>query len=487
MKTNKVSAVDVLKANLYEYAQYVNMERMTPNLYDNKTAVQRRILYTMYKNKMFHTGHFTKNSTIVGLTLPIHPHGDKSVADALVNLARPFKNNVAYVDGHGAYGDVLGNPAAAMRYISARLSKYSSEFLFKDFAKETVDWRPDYEEETFEPCFLAPILPDLLINGNSGIGIGFQPSIPSHQPLAVAKLCIEYVRNRKMPITQAMQILKAPDFPTGGNVNIKGLRSFYETGSGYINLSGDMHYVKEGTKHYIEITSLPFNRTVETFRSKLAQILKDDTVKSIIGFEDLSSMDGMRVRLRIDSEEAYDSVASIIRKKTCFSYRMGLHMIVTQDGEYRVNVPLLTIVDEFVKFRSRTLYKKYKKRLKDVEARLHNLDAVIIVSSDIEKVIKLVKTSKDRNASCDAIMKAFKLTRMQAEYIVDMRIYKLSSLEIDAVKKEIKELTKERDWLNKITVSEYNKHLDKIMCDEWEDLIVKHPDIFYKKRKTNIL
>lgn len=484
----KISAEELAKNDYLEYSTYTLEDRAIPCVFDNCKPVQRRILYAMHEMKIFHTSSTKKSARIVGEVIgKYNPHSDEACYGALVTMTRDSVNNYPYIIGQGGFGNQIVARQASKRYTEAKLSEYSDNYLLKDLNEHVVKYVPNYDEEEKEPTYLPAVIPDILINGNSGIATPYMCWIPPHNAHDVVKLCIAYVKDPKMSIKEMINILKAPDFPTGGVVSqIQNVYRFYNTGNGACTITGKWHKEVHDSKTYIVIDELPYMRTQDTFIDQLAKIKADKDIGSLIaGVDDLSADGKICIKIRVSTGTKYDELLEVLLKKTCLRYSQVMNMMVLLDNkEYRL-LNLAEVMEAFVGFRSKCLYNKFKYEMETNASRLHILDGLVVINKDIDKAIAIVRKSSGKEDSIVKIMKEFKLTREQAEYIVMMRVYRLSNLEMKNVEKEIDDLKKRAKVLTRLTSSERNKYLDEEMLKEWTEILDKK--VFNSKRKTEIL
>ena len=484
----KISAEDLAKDDYLEFSTYTLEDQAIPCVYDNCKPVQRRVLYESYKLGLTPTAMFKKSAFVIGSVMgKYHPFGPDGIYSGIVSMVKSVTKTVPLLIGKGGFGDAVSKGYAAYRYTGIKLSEYSFDYLLKDIDKKVVDFIPNYDETLTEPKFLPAVIPDILINGNSGIATPYMCWIPPHNPVDVVKLCIAYVKDPKMSIKEMINILKAPDFPTGGVVSqMQNVYRFYNTGNGACTITGKWRKEVKDSKTYIIIDELPYIRTQDTFMDQLATIKADKDIGSLIaGVDDLSADGKICIKIRVSTGTKYDELLEVLLKKTCLRYSQVMNMMVLLDNkEYRL-LNLAEVMEAFVGFRSKCLYNKFKYEMETNANRLHILDGLIVINKDIDKAITIVRKSSGKEDSIVKIMKEFKLTREQAEYIVMMRVYRLSNLEMKNVEKEIDDLKKRAKVLTKLTASERNKYLDEEMLKEWTEILDKK--VFNSKRKTEIL
>lgn len=484
----KISAEDLAKDDYLEFSTYTLEDQAIPCVYDNCKPVQRRVLYESYKLGLTPTAMFKKSAFVIGSVMgKYHPFGPDGIYSGIVSMVKSVTKTAPLLIGKGGFGDAVSKGYAAYRYTGIKLSEYSFDYLLKDIDKKVVDFIPNYDETLTEPKFLPAVIPDILINGNSGIATPYMCWIPPHNPVDVVKLCIAYVKDPKMSIKEMINILKAPDFPTGGVISqMQNVYRFYNTGNGACTITGKWRKEVKDSKTYIIIDELPYIRTQDTFMDQLATIKADKDIGSLIaGVDDLSADGKICIKIRVSTGTKYDELLEVLLKKTCLRYSQVMNMMVLLDNkEYRL-LNLAEVMEAFVGFRSKCLYNKFKYEMETNASRLHILDGLVVINKDIDKAIAIVRKSSGKEDSIVKIMKEFKLTREQAEYIVMMRVYRLSNLEMKNVEKEIDDLKKRAKVLTKLTSSERNKYLDEEMLKEWTEILDKK--VFNSKRKTEIL
>lgn len=484
----KISAEDLAKDDYLEFSTYTLEDQAIPCVYDNCKPVQRRVLYESYKLGLTPTAMFKKSAFVIGSVMgKYHPFGPDGIYSGIVSMVKSVTKTAPLLIGKGGFGDAVSKGYAAYRYTGIKLSEYSFDYLLKDIDKKVVEFVPNYDETLMEPKFLPAVIPDILINGNSGIATPYMCWIPPHNPVDVVKLCIAYVKDPKMSIKEMINILKAPDFPTGGVISqMQNVYRFYNTGNGACTITGKWRKEVKDSKTYIIIDELPYIRTQDTFMDQLATIKADKDIGSLIaGVDDLSADGKICIKIRVSTGTKYDELLEVLLKKTCLRYSQVMNMMVLLDNkEYRL-LNLAEVMEAFVGFRSKCLYNKFKYEMETNANRLHILDGLIVINKDIDKAIAIVRKSSGKEDSITKLMKEFKLTREQAEYIVMMRVYRLSNLEMKNVEKEIDDLKKRAKVLEKLTSSERNKYLDEEMINEWTEILDKK--VFSSKRKTEIL
>lgn len=462
-----------------DYSLYVLKNRAIPLLYSGLKPIQNKLIYTMGSMGLKSNGSYRKCVPVVGQTAFLSVHGDTSIYGALVGLARWFSNYCPLIDPHGNFGHVTGDGEASSRYTECRLSEYAEKVLLDDLSKYTVDWTRNYDDTRDEPLYLPAKLPNLLINGSSGLAIGFRTNWVTHNPIDVINVCSAYVKNRKISIDDLVDIIGAPDFPTGGIINgLDTVKVAYMTGSGSVLVRGEYKtHVDPLGYTVVNITSIPYGTNTSNIKMQIAQLADNEKLQlKRDGLNDLTSTN-VNIELILKKDEDVDRAMNIIFKETDLESRIPMihnALIFNDKGEKKfVTLNLRDMIANFVEFRENTIYRKLCGELKDKRHRVHMIDGVLIISGDIEKTVKTVQASNGRSDAIEKLVKAFKkekLDREQAEYIVDLKLYRLNKLDIGEMKAEKKTLEDRITLLIKWTVSRSNKYIDKIMLDEWSQL-----------------
>lgn len=482
----EIDAEELAKEDYLEYSTHTIEERAISSVLDNCKPVQRRILYAMYDLKLFNHANARKSAYIVGAVMGrFHPHGDQSIYQTLVNMARDYTKNYKYVLGQGGFGTQVDNDSAAPRYTEAKLSEYSDKYMLADLGSHATEYKPNYDEEELEPVVLPVILPDILINGNSGIATPYRTYSPPHHAIDVIRALIAYTKDPdKITISELIKIIKAPDFPTGGTVSqIDSVHRFYYTGKGAMTVKGHYEIITGGRYNVIKVDALPYMRSQDTFIEGLRKIKKSSQGDLIVGVEELSADGKIDIRISVLPEHT-DEVVSALIKSTCLQYSEVIELRAL-DAEGKVRLfNLKEVFEHFVNFRSLCIYKKFRHEHDVNSRRIHLLDGVLIISKDMDKAYKIVKTSSGRTDSINKLIKAFGLTDEQAQYIVDLKFYRLSNYDVGEVKAEKSKLVDRNKYIDKITVNSRNKYLDEIMIDEWTKIM--HDGFFRKYRLTTI-
>lgn len=437
-----------------DYSMSVIVGRALPDVRDGLKPVHRRILYSMHELGIYSDKQYRKSARIVGDVLgKYHPHGDTAVYDAMVRLAQDFSIRYPLVDGHGNFGSVDGDSAAAMRYTEARMSKISMEML-RDINKDTVDFMDNFDGTEKEPVVLPSRFPNLLVNGSAGIAVGMATNIPPHNLKEVIDGVILLIDNPDAEIKDIMTKIKGPDFPTAGIIYGKeGIRQAYETGRGRITVRAQATIEEEKGRHRIIVTELPYQVNKANLIQYIAELVKDKRIDGISDLRDESDRDGMRVVIELKRDANPNVVLNLLYKHTKLQDTFGIIMLALVDGQPKV-LNLKEILSEYIKFQEQVIRRRTQFDLDKAEARAHILEGLKIALDHIDAVISLIRSSKTVDIAREGLMKNFGLSDKQAQAILDMRLQRLTGLERAKIEDEYAELVK--------TI----KHLKDILQDE---------------------
>ncbi|MDT8286309.1 MAG: DNA gyrase subunit A [Elusimicrobiales bacterium] len=470
-----------MKASYIDYSMSVIVGRALPDVRDGLKPVHRRVLYTMDDMGLQHNKPFKKSARIVGDVMgKYHPHGDSAIYDTLVRMAQHFSLRYTLVDGQGNFGSVDGDPAAAMRYTEARLSGIAGELL-ADIEKETVKWVPNYDGSMIEPSVLPAKLPNLLVNGSSGIAVGMATNIPTHNLSEVCDATMAVIDNPDLEIKELMKILKGPDFPTGGIIRgRKGIKDYFETGRGSIKIQArtEIEEIK-GNREAIIITEIPYQVNKSSLIENVAELVKDKKITDISDIRDESDRRGMRVVIEVKRDGNAQVVLNQLYKHTQLQTSFGVIMLAIVDGRPRV-LPVKEVMTQYVRHRRLMVVNRTKYDLKKALARAHILEGYLIALQNIDAVVEIIKKSKDALEAKGKLMVKFALSDIQAQAILDMRLHQLTRLEAGAIEEEHKALMKLVAELRAILADP--KKVLKIIVDELKYMKEKYGD----KRKTDI-
>ena len=435
---------EVLPNSMLPYAEYVILDRALPRVEDGLKPVQRRILYTMYDMGLTPDKPHKKSARIVGECMgKYHPHGDSSVYDAMVRMAQDFNMRMTLVNGHGNFGSVDGDPAAAMRYTEARLEPLALELL-RDIEKDTVRFGLNFDDSLKEPETLPGRFPNLLVNGASGIAVGLATNIPPHNLGEVIDGVVAYINNPRIKLFEMMKYIKAPDFPTGGYIIANELLQAYETGRGKITLRAKVS-VEEGDndKKLIVISELPYQVNEAKLLTKIADLReeKKDILGGISEITDESDRNGMRAVIKVKKDADVDKILAALYKFTDLECSFGINMVAIADGKPQ-QMGLLDIIKHYVAYQREVVLRRTKFDLAQAKERCHILEGLIIAVRNIDEVIQIIKTSESVPAARQRLRDRFDLSERQAQAILDLRLARLTKLEIYKLEQELEELKK---------------------------------------------
>ena len=470
-----------MKSSYIDYSMSVIVGRALPDVRDGLKPVHRRVLYTMYDMGLRHNKPFKKSARIVGDVMgKYHPHGDAAIYDTLVRMAQDFSLRYTLVDGQGNFGSVDGDPPAAMRYTEARLSAISEELLL-DIDKDTVKFIPNYDGSLTEPSVLPAKLPNLLINGSSGIAVGMATNIPTHNLSEVCDATIAVIENPNIENKDLMKIMKGPDFPTGGIIRGRqGIKDYFETGRGSIKMQARAEIEEmKGNREAIIVTEIPYQVNKATLIESIAGLVKDKKITDIFDIRDESDRRGMRIVIEIKRDGNAQVVLNQLYKHTQMETSFGVIMLAIVDGRPRV-LSVKEVLQQYVRHRRTVIYNRTKYDLNKALARAHILEGYLIALKNIDAVVEIIKKSQDAVSAKEKLMKQFALSDIQAQAILDMRLHQLTRLEVGQIEEEHKALMKLIDELKAILADP--KKILKIIVKELNELKEKYGD----KRKTEI-
>ena len=435
--------VDEMKESYLNYSMSVIVSRALPDVRDGLKPVHRRILYGMNDLAAGWNRPYKKSARIVGEVMgKYHPHGDSAIYDALVRMAQDFSMRYELIDGQGNFGSIDGDRAAAMRYTESRMTRLGSEFL-RDLAKDTVDWVPNFDESLREPTLLPTTIPGLLINGSEGIAVGMATKIPPHNLNEVVSALVALIENSDISLNDLMNKIPGPDFPTGGMMlGIDGIKSAYESGRGKIKIRGRAHVeTKKSGKESIIISEIPFQVNKSNLIEKIADLVRDKRVEGISDLRDESDKDGMRIVVEIKRGSVPEVILNQLYKFTQLQDTFGIILLALIKGVPRV-MGLVEILQHFIDFRHGIVVRRTEFELREAEARAHILEGLKVALDNIDDVIVIIRGSKDPIQAKEGLMNGFDLSEIQSQAILDMRLQRLTGLEVDKVVTEYKEVIK---------------------------------------------
>lgn len=437
------SLEDVMHSAMMPYSVHVNLERSIPRVEDGLKPVQRRILYSMYESGVTNDKPYKKSARIVGDCMgKYHPHGDSSIYDAMVRLAQPFQMSEMLVDGHGNFGSVDGDSAAAMRYTEVRLQGIAEEML-RDIDKDTVKWRFNFDDSCKEPETLPGRFPNLLVNGSAGIGVGLATNIPPHNITEVIDGVLAYIDKPTMKLDEMMNYIKGPDFPTGAYVLADDdMIRAYECGRGRIKIRSKAVIEKSGDKKSIIITEMPYNVNKANVLAKINELREtDEKFKNIAEVVDASDRTGMRAIIKIKREGNAAAILDLLFKHTALEISFNYNLVAIADNKPQ-QLGLMDIIKCYTEYQRSIIVRRSQFDLSAAKAREHILQGIIIAITNIDKVIKIIKTSPNVTECKVRLREAFGLSQIQAQAILDIRLARLTKLEVDKLKEEIEALHK---------------------------------------------
>jgi DNA gyrase subunit A len=477
-----VSLEEEMKSSYIDYSMSVIVSRALPDVRDGLKPVHRRVLYGMHELGMTHSKAYKKSARIVGEVLgKFHPHGDTAVYDSMVRMVQDFSLRYPLVDGQGNFGSVDGDSPAAMRYTEARLARISEEML-RDLDKNTVDFAPNFDDTLQEPTVMPSYLPNLLINGTSGIAVGMATNIPPHNLTEVVDGLIALIKNPNLTSEKLMKYVTAPDFPTAGIIyGYAGVQSAYTTGRGRIVVRARANIeTLKSNRENIVITELPYQVNKANLIEKMAELVRAGKLSDISNIRDESDRDGLRVVVELKRDAQPAVVLNQLFKHTQMQSTFGVIMLALVNGIPKV-LPIKDIMQHFLNHRMDVLIRRTKYELEAAERRAHILEGYIIALDNIDAVIQTIKKSKDVETARKNLIKKFKLSEIQAKAILDMRLQRLTGLERQKIEDEYKETIKLIEKLKGILKSEENRNL--IIKEELLEIKKRYGD----ERRTEIV
>jgi DNA gyrase subunit A len=469
-----------MKRAFIDYSMSVIMSRALPDVRDGLKPVHRRILYAMNDMGLSSNRAYKKSARVVGEVLgKYHPHGDQAVYDSMVRMAQDFSLRYPLVDGQGNWGSIDGDSAAAMRYTETRMSRISN-LMLQDIEKETVEWSDNFDGSLKEPAMLPAVLPNLLINGASGIAVGMATNMPPHNIIEVTDGIIKTIENPEITITELMDIIKGPDFPTAGIIYGKGgiLRAYSE-GKGLIRIRAKTYFEGEDKKRII-ITELPYMVNKSNLLKTIANLVKDKKIDGISDLRDESDREGMRIVIELKRDAIEDVVLSQLYQHTEMQSTFGVLNLAIVNGEPKI-LTLKDIIQHFIEYRILIITRRTTYDLKKAQEKMHILEGFIIALNNIDEIIKIIRSSKTVEEAKNSLITRFNFSEIQVKAILDMRLQKLTGMEIESVKidyNETKKLIEHFEWI----LSDKQHILDEIK-KELLDIKEKFGD----KRRTEIV
>lgn len=454
-KVLPVNIEDEMKNSYIDYAMSVIVMRALPDVRDGMKPVHRRILYAMHEAGMASNKPYKKSARIVGEVLgKYHPHGDTSVYDAIVRLAQDFSSRYMLADGHGNFGSVDGDSAAAMRYTEVRMSKIA-ETMLQDIEKETVDFVPNYDESMKEPSVLPAKLPNLLVNGSSGIAVGMATNIPPHNLCEVIDGVLMMIDNPEVTVPELMMAIKGPDFPTGGLIlGEEGIYSAYTTGRGIVKMRAQTRTeTMSNGKPRIIVTELPYQVNKARLVEKIAELVRDKSIEGITDLRDESDRNGMRVVIELRRDANADVILNQLYKHTQLQESFGIIMLALVDGKPQV-LNLREVLHYYIKHQQDVMTRRTQYELRKAKDRAHILEGLTIALDHLDAVIKMIRESRTADIARAALMTTLDLSEKQAQAILDLRLQRLTGLEREKIEEEYQEILKTIEWLESVLADE---------------------------------
>lgn len=472
-----------IKSSFLDYSMSVIVSRALPDVRDGLKPVHRRILYAMYGLKNFHNKPYLKSARIVGDVIgKYHPHGDVAVYDALVRLAQDFSLRYQLIDGQGNFGSVDGDSAAAMRYTESRMRKFS-EYILEDLDKETVDFQPNYDNKDIEPTVLPSRVPQLLVNGASGIAVGMATNIPPHNLNEILDGIVALIEKPEITISELMNYIKGPDFPTRGEIHgVKGIQEAYHTGKGSVVMraKASVETYSNGSRERIVITELPYQVNKAKLVEKIADLVRSKRIEGISDIRDESAKNEIRVAIDIKRGEAGEVILNNLYKLTPMQSNFGINLVALVKGMPKL-LNLKTLLEEFYSHRREVVLRRTAYLLRKAEEKAHLLLGLKVAVENADPVIELIRAAKDTKEAQTELMKRFDLSEVQAKAILDMKLSKLTGLEREKIVQDYEAIIEEiKDFRDILSNAD---RVTQIVRDELEEVRTQFGD----ERKTIIL
>ncbi len=468
-----VEITEELKQSFINYAMSVIVDRALPDVRDGLKPVQRRILFGAYQEGVLPNRKHVKSAKIVGEVMgKYHPHGDAAIYEALVRLAQPWNLRYPLIEGQGNFGSIDGDPPAAQRYTEARLSPLGLEML-RDIEKDTVDFRPNYDGSLREPEVLPAAIPNLLVNGASGIAVGMATSLPPHNLGEVVDALVAMIKNPGITLDEVLDILPGPDFPTGGRLARKGIREAYATGRGSLKLRAKVRIEEKGQRPLLVITEIPYQVSKAGLIAQIAALVKAKKIEDIVALRDESDRQGLRIAIELKRGSNPQVVLNQLYKHTALQTSFTVNLLAIVGGEPRV-LSLLDLMRHYLDHRKAVVRRRSQFELKKAEERAHILEGLLIALDHLDEVIALIRGSKDVKEAKTGLMSRFGLSEVQAQAILEMRLQRLVALERAQIQEEHRELLEEIARLRAILEDE--ARLLKVVEEELLQIKRKYAD-----------
>lgn len=480
-RLENINISNEMESSFLDYSMSVIVSRALPDIRDGLKPVHRRILYAMYEEGFLPEKSYVKSANTVGTVLgKYHPHGDASVYDTMVRMAQPFNYRYTLVDGHGNFGSIDGHSAAAQRYTESKLSKISMELL-RDLNKDTVNFVDNYDAKRKEPSVLPSRFPNILVNGTMGIAVGMATNIPPHNLGEVIDGCVAYIDNNDITTEELMEYVKGPDFPTGANIlGNSGIKKAYETGKGIIAIRAKADIIeKKNGRQSIVITEIPYQVNKSTLIKKIADLARDKVIDGIVDLNDETNLSGLKIVIDIRKDANANVILNNLYKYTPLQVSYGINLLSLVDGRPLL-LGLRDILIKYIDHQRVVIIRRTKFELNKAEKRAHILEGLSIALDNIDEIIKIIKAAEGDSEVIHQLTTKYKLTQIQAEAILEMKLRRLTGLEREKIMSELNDLTMLIKELNEILSSS-----EKIMSIIKEEMLeIKQK--FNDDRRTNI-
>ena len=445
-KTDRIeqnNIVDEVQSSFLEYSMSVIVARALPDLRDGLKPVHRRILYSMYNSGYTPDKQYRKCARIVGDVMgKYHPHGDSSIYEAMVRMAQDFSYRYMLVDGHGNFGNMDGDGAAAKRYTESKLAKISLE-LIRDIGKDTVNFVPNFDETEKEPEVLPSRFPNILVNGTMGIAVGMATNIPPHNLGEVIDGCVAYINNKDITVSEMMEYIKGPDFPTGATIlGNSGIKKAYETGRGSITIRAKAEIEESNTKSKIIITEIPYGVNTSDLKQKIAELVRDKVIEGIADYHEETNLEnGLKIVVTLKKEANANVVLNNLYKHTSLQSTFGIIFLMLDQGQPKT-LNLKEIISKYIDYQKEIIIRRTKFELDKAEKRVHILEGLKIALDNIDAVIKIIKESESDEVAKTKLKERFNLDEVQSDAILEMKLRRLTGLERNKIESELEDLLK---------------------------------------------
>jgi DNA gyrase subunit A len=445
-----IEITDEVKTSFINYAMATIVDRALPDIRDGLKPVQRRILYAMHREGLTYSHKHSKSAGVVGEVMKrYHPHGDSAIYDAMVRLAQPWSLRYPLIDGQGNFGSMDGDPPAAMRYTEARLSRLG-EFLLTDIEKQTVDFKPNYDESTEEPVVLPSFFPNFLVNGSNGIAVGMATNVPPHNLVEICNGLLAIIDNPSIALDDLMRIVPGPDFPTGGRIGKKGIREAYHSGQGSVRVRGKVRIEDSKGRNQIIISEIPYQVNKENLIKTIASLKKEDKIPDISALRDESDRkEPVRIVIELKRGTIPDLVLNQLYKYTQLQTTFSIINLAIVEGKPKV-LPLKEALRLFLEHRKTVMVRRSEYELRKARDRAHIIEGLIVALDNIDEVVTLIRASKSGSEAKTGLMNRFSLSEVQAQAILDMRLQRLTGLERDKLQEEYREVMEEIGFLESV-------------------------------------